>query len=292
MPAKHSAQIGPLLDPALPGPGTADGTGQTSFGYHPIPAGSGNGLGAGRLATVDGPLGNDTISYLYDASGRIQSVAVNGVAESMVYDQGRLHSITNPLGTFTHGYDSVTGLLDTVTHPGGKLELDYHTSNQDKGRLKDITHYNPALQLLARHGYSYDPSGRITTWEQRPQSGPGHDWVLGYDNAGQLSSGQKLEGGTATQLQMKDFTYDKAGNRTKDTTDGSDTDFIPNNLNQLTQVQPKGPIQFQGRTNQPAAVEVEGKAAGMDAEHVFSTQLPLASSVVQISVTAQTPGVR
>jgi RHS repeat-associated protein len=267
-----------------------DGTGQTSFGYHPIPAGSGNGLGAGRLATVDGPLGNDTISYLYDASGRMQSVAVNGVAESMVYNQGRLQSITNPLGTFTHAYDGVTGLLDSVTYPGGKLELDYHTTNQDKGRLKDITHYNPALQLLARHGYSYDPSGRITTWEQRPQSGPGHDWVLGYDNAGQLSSGQKLEGGTTTQLQMKDFTYDKAGNRTKDTTDGIDTDFTPNNLNQLTQVQPKGPLLFQGRTNQPAAVEVEGQAAGMDAEHVFSTQLPLASSVVQISVTAQTPG--
>jgi RHS repeat-associated protein len=89
---------------------------------------------------------------------------------------------------------------------------------------------------------------------------------------------------------MKGFTYDKAGNRTKDTTDGIDTDFIPNNMNQLTKVSPKGPLHFQGRTNQPAAVEVEGQAAGMDAEHVFSTQLPLASSVVQISITAQTPG--
>jgi YD repeat-containing protein len=60
-----------------------DGTGTTTYGYHPI--GASPPRGAGRLATVDGPLSSDVISYSYDELGRVTGRAINGVALSYEY---------------------------------------------------------------------------------------------------------------------------------------------------------------------------------------------------------------
>lgn len=43
-------------------------------------------LGAGQVASVDGPLTDDTITYTYDELGRVTSRAINGVAASQTYD--------------------------------------------------------------------------------------------------------------------------------------------------------------------------------------------------------------
>ena len=45
-----------------------DGTGTTLYSYNPI-TGTPT-LGANQLASVDGPLPNDTITYAYDELGR------------------------------------------------------------------------------------------------------------------------------------------------------------------------------------------------------------------------------
>src|SRR6185503_1915217 len=61
-----------------------DGTGATLYSYNPItgtPA-----LGAGMLASVDGPLANDTITYSYDELGRTVQRAINGVGSAMTFD--------------------------------------------------------------------------------------------------------------------------------------------------------------------------------------------------------------
>src|SRR5205085_150164 len=57
-----------------------DGTGTTTYGYNPIatpPA-----LGAGQLASVDGPLTNDTITFGYDQLGHLTNRSINGAANS------------------------------------------------------------------------------------------------------------------------------------------------------------------------------------------------------------------
>ena len=60
-------------------------------------------LGAGQLASVDGPLTNDTIAYNYDALGRVTNRAINAVAQRVTYDAlGRVTVLTNALGSFTN----------------------------------------------------------------------------------------------------------------------------------------------------------------------------------------------
>ena len=84
-----------------------DGQGATAYGYNPItvpPA-----LGAGQLASIDGPLSNDTITLGYDQLGRVVSRAINGVAESVAFDTfGRLRGRDQParhLQLLVRGHD-------------------------------------------------------------------------------------------------------------------------------------------------------------------------------------------
>jgi YD repeat-containing protein len=77
-----------------------DGVGTTTYTYHPI--GTTPPLGAGRLASVDGSLPNDTITYSYDELGRVVSRMINGVGSTVTYDAlARVIAETNVLGSFT-----------------------------------------------------------------------------------------------------------------------------------------------------------------------------------------------
>jgi hypothetical protein len=81
-----------------------DGIGTTSYGYLAV---TNTQLGAGMLASVDGPLANDTITYTYDALGRVKSRAIDGVAQAVTYDAlGRVTVVTNAMGTFSNAEGS------------------------------------------------------------------------------------------------------------------------------------------------------------------------------------------
>jgi RHS repeat-associated protein len=271
-----------------------DGTGVTHFGYLPIPAGHGGGKGAGRLGSVDGPLVDDTITYGYDDSGRVLSTAVNGVAETLVLDaNGRVQNVINPLGTFTYAYDPANGLLNEVTRPGGKTAFDYYPSAdlQNRGRLQAIRHLNNAQQVLDRFAYGYDPGGRITGWEQQRGSDPAKRWTLGYDLASQLETAVLAPVGGGAAITNQAWHYDLAGNRDQQTVDGHITDYsLPNQLNQLAKVSPKGPTHFEGQLNQAAQVQVDGQPATVDSQNRFSSAVTLQSSLQDVSVAASTAG--
>ncbi len=80
-----------------------DGTGTTLYSYVRITGESS--FGAGKLATVDGPLPNDTITFGYDELGRRVSTAINGIASTVTFDAaGRVLSTTNALGMFNDTY--------------------------------------------------------------------------------------------------------------------------------------------------------------------------------------------
>ncbi|HEY5895706.1 MAG TPA: hypothetical protein VIT91_21005 [Chthoniobacterales bacterium] len=74
-----------------------DGIGTTTNAYNPVPNAATESLGAGRLATVDGPWAVDTIGYGHDELGRIKTRQINGAANSTSYTYdplGRIAGIT------------------------------------------------------------------------------------------------------------------------------------------------------------------------------------------------------
>jgi YD repeat-containing protein len=115
------------------------GTATTVYGYHPFGQ-----LGAGQLASVDGPLANDTVSYGYDELGRVVSRGLNGVNTSWIYDHlERLESQTDPIGTFSYTYEGVTGRVATVTYPNGQTSTYGYLPTLAEHRLSEIHHRKP-----------------------------------------------------------------------------------------------------------------------------------------------------
>ena len=79
-----------------------DGTGTNTYSYYAVTNGQ---LGAGQLYSVAGPLGNSTITYQYDALGRVTNRAINSVAVISSFDAlGRVTTNINTLGIFTYNY--------------------------------------------------------------------------------------------------------------------------------------------------------------------------------------------
>jgi RHS repeat-associated protein len=212
-----------------------DGIGTSNYGYYPIAPGT---LGAGRLASVDGPLANDTLTYVYDELSRRTGYAINGVGEARSFDPlGRLLSAVNPLGSFGYTYVGATSRIDTVNYPNGMTcHYNYHPLTGDF-RLKDIIHTLPGNTMLSRHSYEYSAVGNITRWTQiSPQAGLKRSWLCGYDNADQLTSVASQDPITFVNQPTGQYAYDydPASNRLTETIDGVTTTAHYNALNQLT----------------------------------------------------------
>ncbi len=89
-----------------------DGIGLTTCAYYPPSVNS------GALASLDGPLDNDTIKYNYDELGRVFNRAINGSAVRQTYDSlGRVTVVTNALGVFNYSYVNATPRLATAALP-------------------------------------------------------------------------------------------------------------------------------------------------------------------------------
>ena len=212
-----------------------DGTGKTRYGYIPVtPTPM---LGVGKPASVDGPLSNDTITYVYDALGRRVSTAINGVAATLTFDAiGRVTSATNALGIFNYTYDGNSIRRVSQRYPNGqKTEYQYGSIVQDK-LLQQTTNSGGGVLTsdnISEFIYGHDvPTGQITTWSQRAGTQTPAIYSLGYDAVDQLTSATVSQG--ARVLNTFIYSYDPAGNRLIEQIDATTTHFFYNALNELT----------------------------------------------------------
>ena len=213
-----------------------DGAGMTTYGYHPIavpPV-----LGAGQLASIDGPLTNDLITFGYDQLGRVTNRSINGSSNpaSWTFDSlGRVGSATNKLGTFAYTYVNVSDRLSTLTYPdGGSSVYSYFPNAQDK-RLQEIKNQTSSNALISQFDYSYDPEGQILTWTKNyPGLSPAPQrFDLGYDNADQLLTAPLKNASTNALIKQYTYGYDVAANRTSELVGTTTTTSTPNNVNEI-----------------------------------------------------------
>ena len=263
-----------------------DGQGATAYAYNSIavpPA-----LGAGQLASIDGPLSNDTITLGYDQLGRVVSRAINGVAESVAFDTlGRLQAVINPLGIFNYSYVGNTGRLQTLSYPNGQsTQLSYFGANDDH-RLQQILHKKPGGALLSRHAYTYEPSGNIKTWTQQTDVSAAKVYDFEYDRADQLMAATlKTTDPTPAIVKRYVYAYDAAGNRTSEQIDNAVVSASHNSMNQVTTTQPGGKLRMGGTTNEAANVTVGGQAARILPANKFEGEVSVAGGTTSVPVVA------
>lgn len=259
-----------------------DGIGTTVYGYYPIaPV-----LGAGRQASIDGPLANDTITFSYDELGRMTSRSINGSAnsETWTFDSlGRVTTDANKLGTFTNTYESVTNRLSRVAYPGGASANYSYLPNAENKRLQQIKNLNndkhARKQLISQFDYAYDTEGQITGWTRNLPDMP---IVLrsdfSYDNADQLVSAPLKNASTNALLIPYTYTYDLAGNRTSETVGTTTTTSTPNSVNEITSQS--------GGANRTLSYDLNGNITSDGGTRTF--EWDAANRLVAINYTGQT----
>lgn len=248
-----------------------DGTGATTYGYNQVT--SPPTLGAGKLASIDGPHDNDTINYTYDELGRSTNRSINGAANaaSVQYDSlGRVQTVANVLGAFNEAYVNATDRLDHVDLPNGQKTQYTYFDNLGDQRLKQIKNLDPSENVISQFDYAYDAGGDVIAWTQTNsgQANP-RRYDFGYDAADQLRSALLVNTVTSEQVSQFSYDYDSAGNRTNSQADSAITTSSVNNLNQLTSETSGGKMHFRGTINEAATVTVAGNAATVDAAGNF-----------------------
>lgn len=207
-----------------------DGTGVTTYGYHPI---TGSPFpGAGRLASVDGPLSNDTITFAYDGLGRLVDRAINGLGIRWNWDPaGRLTQLTNSLGTFTYTHEVASLRLATMNFPNGQSSTFTYFPNAKDQLLQQITHFKPDASVLSRFTADYNPLHQVTEWTQERTGASPLQWTFGYDAADQLTNAVAIQ--AATTVDSFAWKLDAAGNRTDEAGFGTAAKSFFNSLNEV-----------------------------------------------------------
>jgi YD repeat-containing protein len=173
-----------------------------TYAYHLVGA-----LGAGQIASVDGPLTDDVITYTHDQLGRLATRTINGGGITQTYDSlGRVTTQLNSLGTFTCGYDGPTSRTASVVYPNLQTTTCTYFGNLNDHRLQTIHHQRPGGVTLSKFDYTYDAAGNILTWQQQADSASPVVWAYAYDQADQLLAAVQSST-TTTPAVLKRYGY-------------------------------------------------------------------------------------
>jgi RHS repeat-associated protein len=259
-----------------------DGGGVTTYAYRQSAT-----LGAGQLASVDGPLASDTITYSYDELGRPVDRTLAGVTTTRTFDAlGRVATLADPIGAFTFAYDGHTRRLQQLTYPNGQTSSYAYFANSGDRRLQDIHHQASGGGTLSRFSYTYDGVGNVGTWTQQYETTT-HAYDFSYDLADQLVGAvYRTTSGTPTILKRYGYGYDGGGNRTGTQVDDAPTTWSHNAMNQVTARVAGGGLRFEGTVSEAAAVTVQGRAAVVDGANRFVGTALVAAGTTTVPVVA------
>ncbi len=235
--------------------------------------------GAGQLASIDGPLTNDTMTFTYDEWSRTVGSAIGGVGSSVVVDAiGRVTQLNNALGQFNYAYVNATRRLNNVVAPNGmKTIMTYQTLAQDF-RVASIRHETSAAARISEHSYQYSPQGRIDQWTQQADNATATVWSYGYDKVDQLTSA-RANSGTSTGALIKEYgwTFDGLGNRLSERLSTGTANAVGkstyNDTNQLLSTAGGGRVQIKGQLDEAGTVTVNNIPAQVNPDKTFTADV-------------------
>ena len=238
-----------------------DGTGTTHYTYT-----SPGTNGALQVASIAGPLTNDTTGFSYDALGRLAGRTIPGGDESFGYDAiSRLISHTSPLGAFSEKYLGETDqpTLRSVTNAAVHSTL-LKARATTTGLTPAATIKGTSVPALANTtvstAWGYDTNAHDRRLISITNSGITRSYALGYVNGGVTNPydilsmvdtaakghpfsstshsytydlSDRLLTATSPSLGNYAYTYDRLDNATRITGSSGTISASYNNLNQL-----------------------------------------------------------
>ena len=167
-----------------------DGVGTTTYSY--VPVGT---LGALSTLVEAGPLSGRSITYAYDALGRVstRTVAGSGV-ESVQYDAiGRATSKTNDMGSFTLSYLGQTGQITQRQLASSTLSTTWtYLNNAGDRRLASIANVGLVAGHFSTYTYTTAPEDILSSITETSDAAAVYptqaQQTAGYNPLNQLTS--------------------------------------------------------------------------------------------------------
>ena len=264
-----------------------------NYGYHPVTAPTGT-LGAGQLASIDGPLADDTLLLGYDALGRVVSRSMPGQAETWQFDAlGRISTLTNPLGTFTPGYAGPSGRLTSWSRTGGlNITTGYDPVVADL-ELSSITVRRPDNSLVMSIAQTIDPVRSLPMVSQEILAGVSGEWRYSYTARDELETAMRIGGPADGQAGDRTYAYDAVGNRLGAQSGAEATKWTVDGQNRYQQSEAGGWARFLfGFSSTPSdgVAFIQGRAAPIDTRGQAGLILPVVTGDNLVEVRAVVPG--
>ncbi len=261
------------------------------------------------METINGPLTNDRLQYVYDWQSRVTTENLLNDADATVLRSethtwdglGRPSTISNALGGFAFGYATNLSRPDSLTRPNGlSTAFNYKAINApgySARALDSITHTlaGTPSTTLARHAYGYDKAGRITGWQQQGAGITATTQAFGYNAGDELIHAEKTQDSPPSALDHEDWSLDAAGNWLSKSNGSSMETRTHNVMNRLTAIGGSGSTVVEGTVNEFARVTVNGASTQLSKESVgggfrYRRSVPVTTGSNTVTVQATDTG--
>jgi RHS repeat-associated protein len=202
-----------------------------------------SGTSLARVPPLSQPLPSSPdidVQYAYDDDSTEKQLYVTSAGYNLTYgydEQRRFKTIANTGGAtlFTYGYDAASNEVSR-TNESTHVKQDYGTPDAlNRMMQRDVQSNNGAV--LSHEAYGYDPQrpGLLTSVTRQEQSQTQTQDLFSYDLTGELTNAQYTVPSGGSAARTADYTWDKAGNRTRLTDSVAGIyNYGVNNLNQYT----------------------------------------------------------
>jgi len=200
-----------------------------------------------------------SVSRLFDGYLRNNSLTVtppggSPIVQTIGYDAASRYSTFVEGGiTAAYSYAPNSSLVSGITLQNNGNTLMTTAKNYDNlNRLQSIVQ-SVASHVVSSCAYVYNNANQRV----RATYADGSYWVYGYDNLGQVTSGNRhWSDGLPVDGQQFGYTFDGIGNRTNTMTNGRSCDYAPNALNQYDHRVVSGTLDVIGSAAPAATVTV------------------------------------
>lgn len=267
---------------------STDGEGTTTFAFDT----------AGRMTSVDGPYGSDTVSYGYDDLSRIDEITTpGGITQTFTFDSDeRLSTWTDVFGSGSITYSGRTSRVTNVSRAGGLLNTSFaYTAANDLFKLAQIKHETTggSGSVISQFDYSWNAQQDLANWTRKLGSTADREtrWELGHDAAHQLVSATlKQVSNSAVQADQR-WGFDSIGNRTleHDLVTGHRTEYTHNSTNQLVDKKTYSSGQkpwVKGSLDEPGSVSIGSQPVPVKGDNSFEGKSPTRTTTISAKDTA------
>jgi RHS repeat-associated protein len=267
---------------------SVDGEGTTTYSFDT----------AGRLTSVDGPYGSDTVSYGYDDLSRIDEITTPGsITQSFTFDSDeRLSAWSDVFGSGSITYSGRTNRVTNISRAGGLLSSSFtYTAASDLFKLAQIKHEDTSGggSVISQFDYTWNAQQDIATWTRKLGSTADREtrFDLGHDAAHQLISATLKQVSNSAVISDQRWGVDSIGNRIleHDLVSGVRTEYSHNTTNQLVDKKTYSSGQkpwVKGSLDEPGSVSVGGKAIAVKGDNSFEGQSPTRTTTITAKDTA------